>query len=173
MSTLRVLALDPGGTTGWFTYTAEVLPALDTPYRTHHDVKWASGHLGREEHHYQLYALLEMQAVQEFYIVCESFEFRNRARPGLDLSSKEYIGVVKTFIQERAKEPNAPVLVMQTAAVGKAFGSDKKLEKLGIQVCPPSRWPHMHINDAGRHLVRFLCTQLSDEVPHLLNQLRP
>ena len=168
MST-RIVALDPGGTTGW----AYVDIRDDGTLEFHH------GMLESQNHHNELrdllYGLLynlEGHRVVEYYnIVCESFEYRNASRPGLELVSVEYIGVMKLFCQEF----NIPYH-MQSASQGKirdkptAFVKPDNLKKLGL-------WsPNMiHAMDAYGHLLYFLINDQSKVnfaagALHLLNK---
>lgn len=143
---MKVIALDPGGTTGWCTYENQEIVNPDGETEVY-DERWVHGHLGPEEHHGQLYDFLGMQhSQQETYVVCESFEFRQKARTGLVLVSLEYIGVTKLFVRERRLQ-----LKMQTAAMGKGFVTDEKLRKMGLY---QPGWKHA--NDATRHLVYYL-----------------
>lgn len=163
--------MDPGGTTGWATYTADhmVDPTHvdgDSPSVGMHEFyneKWACGQIGPEEHHYKLDRLLSHMHTQEFVVVCESFEFRNldrRDRNNINLMSREYIGVVKRWHQ--ALEPegyNGPdvKLVLQTASLAKSFIPDsgpqanKKIREAGLW------YPNQkHAMDATRHLLWYL-----------------
>lgn len=150
----RVVALDPGGTTGWAKY--------DAKYRTEHDSgkpilveqNFEVGQLGPHEHHRDLYAALEHWHIHHFVVVTESFEFRQNDgnRMGIELISREYIGVTKLFGAER----KVPV-VLQTAGAAKKFVPDKgpdankKLKAMGWYT------PGMkHANDAARHLIYYL-----------------
>lgn len=143
----RVLALDPGGTTGWASYDAEIMPSLDGSTQEIIDHRLTVGQIGPDDHHSDLYALLERAHIHDFTVVCESFEFRqNRQRDNINLMSREYIGVVKLFQAERS----VPV-VFQTAGLAKGFVSDQKLKVM--------KWytPGMqHARDATRHLVYYL-----------------
>lgn len=148
----RVIALDPGGTTGWDTYSATRMVTPDGTVEWY-DEEWRCGQLGPGDHHDQLYALLEDQHVQHYAVVCESFEFRQgKQRDNLNLISREYIGIVKMF----AKERNVP-LHMQSAGMAKGFVPDKgpmrnkKLRVMGLWV--PGK---KHAMDARRHLVFYL-----------------
>lgn len=158
MTTYRVIALDPGGTTGWATYTATKMSVVDDDrmITEWYNPVWNCGQLGPEEHHDRLEALLESERVTDYTVVCESFEFRQgKQRNNLDLSSKEYIGVVKLF----KRRENVPT-VFQTAGQAKTFIPDKavgglvanqKLKVLGLY--HPN---HKHAMDAMRHLVTYL-----------------
>lgn len=146
MTTYRVLALDPGGTTGWATYTATVMHDPDGNAE-YYKQKYACGQFGPEEHHQQLYEFLESQRTSLYSVVCESFEFRQgRQRNNLNLMSKEYIGTLKTYSQIEQVS-----VVFQTAAVGKSFVDDKKLKVMGLWF-PRNK----HAMDAMRHLVTYL-----------------
>jgi hypothetical protein len=137
----RIIALDPGGTTGYAVLTVGHGNAMN----------WRQGHLGPDEHHKALWALLELQAVSQTAIVCESFEYRNNSRAGLVLVSAEYIGITKLFARER----NIP-LFFQTAAEGKCgdktFVRKEHLERLGLW--KGTKWKHAM--DATAHLVRWI-----------------
>jgi hypothetical protein len=144
-----VIALDPGGSTGWALYQAQLLV---TPGGTPewYDEKWLSGTLNQPDHHRTLYGLLEQHHTQQYHVVVESFEYRNKSRPGLELVSKEYIGVAKLFCQDR-KVP----YYSQTASQGKGLVKDYNLRNLGL-------WfggrESRHAMDAARHLVYWLVT---------------
>jgi hypothetical protein len=135
---MKILSLDPGGTTGWALYNSEV-PELESMFKC--------GQIGPEQHHEALWSLLVARTVD--LIVCESFQYRN----GLDkaeLISCEYIGIVMLF---KAKHPHIRV-VFQTAAQGKvtktSFVKERHLEKLGLYV------PRMkHAMDGYGHLLFY------------------
>lgn len=154
------VGLDPGGTTGWASYQANVLTNVPThPRGWWREEKWNCGQLDPPAHHNQLYTLLELRHTAEFHIVCESFEYRNESRAGLELVSKEYIGVVNLFVQQRGLHlPNDyPKVHYQTAALGKvsnkSFIQKRHLQTLGL-------WSPGHENrhamDAYGHLLYWL-----------------
>lgn len=160
MGTFRIIGLDPGGTTGWATYTADRINATSkvitssTPIYEYYDEQWACGQLDPHDHHYQLYSLLELQATEDSVIICEAFDYRNQAKPGLELISREYIGVVKLFSQER-KVP----YILQTASQGKvtkrSFVRKENLEKLDLWVSGgASKWNHAM--DAYGHILYYM-----------------
>lgn len=131
------IALDPGGTTGWVRYRP------NDPQGK----QFVCGQMGPLDHHSQLFAHLENSATSHYVVICESFEFRqNRQRDNINLMSREYIGVVKLFGQERHLS-----VVFQTAAMAKGFVSDEKLKVMGLWV--PG---HKHAMDAMRHLIYHL-----------------
>jgi hypothetical protein len=127
----RLLALDPGRTTG---YAAGL---LDSPVTR---IVYDQTKLTEN----QLFAMLE--EIKPDHIVCEEFEYRNRARSGLDLTPVKLIGVVSMYARS-----NSARLHMQSAARGKGHYSDSKLKKLGLyQAGKP------HGRDALRHLLHWL-----------------
>lgn len=136
---MRIVALDPGGTTGWASWgdDSQLVPGF------HHC------HLGPDEHHQTLYEMLHTYSPR--VIVCESFEYRRDQRDSVVLISREYIGVVKLWCSQN----NVP-LVMQTAATAKTFVNDTRLQTCGLMQTPKTRYPNMHINDAYRHLIHYM-----------------
>lgn len=134
--TTTILALDPGGTTGW---------AL-ARWGDEGDLKWHCGHIGPEEHHKELYDFLGMQQTDNYTIVTERFEYRNTSRPGLVLMSREYIGIVKLFHKERGGS-----LRFQNASQAKGFVKDRHIKELGL-------WSpgFQHAMDAYRHLLYYI-----------------
>ncbi len=149
----RIIALDPGGTTGWAMWQDEPFAGASGVWSN-----FVIGQIGPHEHHKELNDLLGLQQVHDYTIVCESFEFRKAEgfREGISLISREYIGVAKLFAAERMNRP----VVLQTAGMGKGFIPDKakdglaanaKLKILGLYT------PSMkHSNDAMRHLLYYL-----------------
>lgn len=137
----RIIGLDPGGTTGW--------AALTVGHQN--TMNWRQGQIGPQEHHQALWSFLELEAVANTIIVCESFEYRNTSRAGLVLVSNEYIGITKLFARER----NIP-LFFQTAAEGKCgdktFVRRVNLERLGLW--HGTKWKHSM--DATAHVVRWI-----------------
>lgn len=137
----RIVALDPGGTTGWAMVT----------YEDGKEPQYNCGMFRALEHHKELYDALGMWQTESYRIVCESFEYRNASRPGLVLSSVEYIGVMKLFCQER----NVPYH-FQSASQGKirdkpnAFVKPSNLKRLGLW--SPSM---VHAMDAYGHLLYY------------------
>lgn len=161
MGAFRIIGLDPGGTTGWATYTAGRLDARHAlsistvPIYEYYNEAWACGQLGPQEHHNELDSLLGLQQVEETIIVCEAFDYRNQSKPGLELISREYIGVMKRFCQERKV-----LYYLQTASQGKirkekSFVRKENLEKLGLWVSGgASTWNHAM--DAYGHILYYM-----------------
>jgi hypothetical protein len=162
----RILALDPGGTTGW-AYCDFNYPILD--YKTLSisldDFKFTSGHIGPGDHHSELFDFItglyrrNGPEIPDLELVCESFEFRqhinkDEAKTKVELMSKEYIGIVK-LIAEQCEIP----LAFQTASAAKHLVPDKgpqanvKLKQLGVYQ-PVTHW--VHAMDAMRHLLFYM-----------------
>jgi len=158
MSLPNILALDPGGTTGFCIYRP-VLQGLER------------GQIGPHEHHDELDNLLEqlfcscVNMGEELHIVCEQFEFRKteRHRDFINYIPREYIGVVKLFF----KKMRAPALQLhfQSASQAKGFWDDDKLKKLDLWV--PGK---THADDATRHYLYYRVFTLGDK--SLLYRLR-
>ena len=131
---IKVMAVDPGVMSG-FTY------ALIT-----------------DDQKLRVYPFQMPDAVDDFWrrlhkflpdiIVMEDFEFRGRARTGLNLFPVQLIGVAHLY--ELTEPTGRCQLVMQSAGVGKAYYTDvmlksKKLYKRGIP----------HGMDSLRHLMQW------------------
>lgn len=161
---MRLLSLDPGGTTGWVIWEGKEEGVFSRGgYR--------AGHMAEDkhDHHLELKDFIEFEHSLDLQIVCESFEYRQRQDlTTVSLVSKEYIGVLKLIEQER-KGTLLPV-VYQTAAKGKGFfgkkqGGDEKIRKLGLWL-PGQK----HAMDAMRHLLYYRVFGLGHI--HLLQALR-
>lgn len=130
-SLLRALSLDPGGTTGYAICAIDNVNSLR--------VGWDQARLSES-------GLMELlETVQPDVIICEDFEYRNRARAGLDLTPPRLIGVVKLYAQGNCK------LELQKAAVGKGHYSDQRLRSFDLY-----RRGIPHGRDALRHLLHWL-----------------
>lgn len=158
--TERIIALDPGGTTGWAMWQ-------DTPFgnAAQFDGLWSNitcGQLGPEPHHLALYELHEHMCTEHYTIVDESFQFRqmDNDRTGTNLISREYIGISRLFAAQRPREVQ---YLQQSPAQAKGFVSDEKLQIMGLWV-PGQR----HARDALRHLVFFLVNRR-----HMHNLIKP
>ena len=155
----RAVGLDPGGTTGWMQFDAKhdssgkILDYELTPL-----------HFGPQDHHEDLYAALEHSHIHNYHLVYESFEFRQndpRWQYGVNLMSREYIGVAKLFGQQRDLYGKKQIHAL-TAGQSKGFIPDKakngmaanaKLKAMGWYT------PSMkHANDAARVLATWLIT---------------
>jgi hypothetical protein len=138
MKLTKVVALDPGGTTGYATgLIEEGLMKVSTG-----QAKWD---------HIALYDNLKLSAPD--VIVCESFDFRQRIHKtqyGLELISREYIGVVNLYCQQRIREDKLIDLMMQKPSIIGGFYTNNVLKK--DKLYRPGR---DHANDACRHILHW------------------
>lgn len=139
----KIIAFDPGGTTGISMtslqdHAPECEPALPV---------FRAAQLGPKEHHVEVEDLLEREflGVGRRFVVVERFDYRNTSRAGLRLDSREYIGTIKGWARRRG----IPV-VLQSAAQAKGFVSDNILKELNLYTKA-----YRHANDAMRHMVYF------------------
>lgn len=140
----RVIAFDPGRTTGWAAYSALYIPGTTVEYFSE---TYTMGQLGPEDHHVRLNQLLGMQRVQNYTVVCERFEDRPAGTTSVDLKAKEYVGTIETFCEEE----DVP-LFRQMPAAAKGFVKDENLRRLGIY--HGKRWKHAM--DGQRHVLWYL-----------------
>lgn len=149
MTNFCIVALDPGGTTGWakFQATKMIEPNGDVRY---FDRQWTCGELNTNRHHQELYNMLGMFHTDIYHIVTESFEYRNLERPGLELVSREYIGVAELYCQQRGM-----LLQQQGANLGKITPKSfvKKHNLVRLALWTPG-WGHAM--DAYGHLLYYM-----------------
>lgn len=138
---MKLIAFDPGGTTGWCIVDYTPLGAFSSERFT------ACGQLG-DQHYVQLYDLLTVQRPN--IIVCERFDYVG-GKTNVDLMAKEYIGVIELWVRKNSP-PRLPV-VMQSRSL-KDFWDNDKLKKLGLY-----KRGMPHANDAIRHTLVWLQTQ--------------
>lgn len=124
---MRVIAIDPGGTTGW---------CLVDDNRVS-----STGQLSGA-HYAELYNLLGI--LEPSIVVCERFVHRSTF--GVDQVALEYIGVIKLFCQARELD-----LRMHTAAMAKQFWTDPKVKKIGLW-----KANQRHAVDAIRHALTYI-----------------
>lgn len=150
---MRIMGLDPGGTTGVAIYDDEAF------------CHWERYSLGPEPHHTDLF--YDLQGETE--IVYEDFIYQRREIDkgvSLSLVSVEYIGIIKLYEQD--SPPELPVtLVKQSPSNGKnsnSFWDDDKLKQLGL-------WTNVeHERDATRHILYYVSFTLNDR--RFLDQLK-
>ena len=141
---MKVLAFDPGGTTG--------IAFLN--WKSTENYKVQSSELGPQEHHVELWNLLHRMKPEA--IVCESFDYRVKSSkgtkmPGINLISRNYIGIIELYC-----ELNDVPLYMQSPSQGgggykhSGFWKNDKLKKLDLYKAPEGR---QHMADALRHLL--------------------
>jgi len=149
---MKILALDPGGTTGVAFWT---------------NGTWSFDQLTLDQHHLELEQLLDAYwlafADGLDLVICEDWD--NRAKADAKLISLEYIGVVKPWARRR----NA-ALVMQQAAK-KEWATNRVLSVLGV-ADPTAGSPHAR--DACRHIVVHLINKepMHPEVQKMFQALR-
>ena len=122
---MKIVALDPGVTTGWASRA-----------RDRYSTRQIIG-----EHHVELWDALYNFEPQ--VVVCERFTYQRRDK--VILKSVEYIGVVTLYCEQYGAN-----LVMQTPSQAKNLWTDTKL-KLVEQYKPNQP----HANDAMRHLLYY------------------
>jgi hypothetical protein len=165
----NVLALDPGGTTGW---ARAVLPGpiLPDDIINLEDILIETGQFGPEPHHRWVYGL-----VGDFYhdmkdcpleVVSEPFHYRQNVvgegegfRGKVELISAEYIGVIKLACAQLG----LTYYDRFTPGEAKRYVTDQKLELLGWLQEP--RHPMRHRNDALRQLVKYLIVKRGIQHP--------
>lgn len=145
MTDHKVLAFDPGGSSGW------ALCTFDDD-----DYKFDGGTLQIDDHHQQLRDLITN--CHPDIVIYEAFEFRQKAhsdyRKGLNLISREYIGVIRLTCQDlHITTRQQPAAYKDTNLVREA-----NLEKLGILRRP--LYPNRHYHDAAAHLVHYMIQTL-------------
>jgi hypothetical protein len=146
-----IIAIDPGGTTGWATYDNQ----LGEP-------RWRCGQMGPADHHIELMAMLETWHTQDFVLIGERFDFRGDDRSDINLMAREYIGVMKLFAQDRGVD-----VVWQWPFEGvgtKSFIQPSNLRNLGVWVAGgANKW--IHAMDAYRHLLYYMTAKPRSEIP--------
>jgi hypothetical protein len=85
-----------------------------------------------------------LEELQPDVIVYERFDYRNRARKGLELISRELIGVAELYTQQHPQV----ILHKQTASSVMSYYNDNRL-RLDLVYKPGKE----HANDAVRHLL--------------------
>lgn len=126
---IKVLALDPGITTG-------------IAFGTIHE---GTMYFAADQAELKCLGLWDLiSSYDPNIIVCESFEFRQgKQRGNLELYSRNLIGVIQLY-----HEMFKTKLVMQNAAQGKTFYTNEKLKQEGSYIKGKD-----HARDAIRHLL--------------------
>lgn len=138
--TMKIVAIDPGGTTGVCEYDTE-------------SEEMFQSQIGPDKHHKELYQLL--QALYPDVVVCERFNYQRRELDkgvSLVLVSREYIGVCELWTQT-----NEVPLAMQQPSCMKLF-PDYKLKRIGIY-----RPGMVHANDATCHLLYYMTVNMKSD----------
>lgn len=131
---VRAIAIDPGGTTGFCT-------AIEAPKNVPMSFLLKAFQLPDDcEDLWNRLADLKPDV-----IVCESFEYRQRSRAGLDLTPVKLIGIVELY-----EAKSGCKLYMQTAAKGKGYYTDVLLKKYDFY-----KRGLPHGMDALRHMLQW------------------
>jgi hypothetical protein len=139
---MRVVVLDPGGTTGW------------SRWSDNGGVSW--GQIGPKPHHLELEKFLFQSLYMDDYVgnkmvvVCERFD--NRGNAAAELVSLEYIGIVRLF----CKKTDTRLIDTQDAGSMKEWCKSNgvkyaKLKATGLYV--PGQ---PHATDSNGHLLSYL-----------------
>lgn len=152
---MRVLAVDPGGTTGW--------------------AYWADGSVAAGQDEFEAFT-----DVVDGWCACNSRESTRRTAPDVIVAERFTINQqtirhsqqttaleVIGFLRYVAHREGVP-FVLQTPADAKRFAQvgsskDARLDKLGWTKKPKVQWDHA--NDALRHLCLYLVKNKIIEVP--------
>lgn len=161
---MRIVALDPGRTTGVAIFSSASKTGLDF-HVSHLQIGPGPHHLELDEF---LYGQMQKSDRDGLIIVCEGFD--NRANPATELVSLEYIGVTKRFQQKYSRTVK---LEIQSPSQ-RIWTTNAKLVAWNWLIEPA--WPNRHANDGFRHLGYFLCNNRAMVPPalrmHMLRQLK-
>lgn len=138
---VRIIALDPGETTGWACWSALAVPGMPR-FSTGMSQSYTCGHLTRDS----LRGFLGNQRVATTIVVCERFDNRHNEK-NIDPAPIEVIGIIKEWCEE-----NDITLVMQSVGNAKHFVKDINLKRLGMW--HGKKWKHAM--DGFRHLVYYM-----------------
>lgn len=131
-----MLAIDPGGTTGYCKGSFDGETLLLQPGQE----RFTAGSLFN-------FILSEIPAYDEgkFYLIYERFDYRNKARPGLDLTAPKLIGVMDLIVEEEGL-----LCYPQMPAEAKGYWTDDQLKRFNVYVKGL-----IHGRDAMRHLLQW------------------
>lgn len=139
---MRLVGIDPGGTTGWAVWENRHLESFQFGPGPHHGVLWNN---------------LAGEFMKGSIIICEGFDPSDN--PAAQAISMEYIGVVKA-----ACDIFRMSLVIQPATF-KEWASNHKLKRWGVRY---TNWfTYRHEADARRHILHYICHN-----PHVPEDLR-
>lgn len=154
MTLVTVLALDPGGSTGWAMWRAEKLVNAEGIAEYYNEFT-TSGCFTDPDHHETLIALIELQRTEVFHLITESFINRPEKATQSELISRDYIGAMTLWCKQ-----NDVRLHQQSSALAKTFVTDKKLKAMGY-------WStNKHSRDALRHMLFYMINTL--QMTHLV-----
>src|SRR4051794_36590241 len=129
---IKVIAIDPGRTTG-FCYARLNTESQMMAYYPFQDMDDVDDMWTR------------LEAFKPDYIVMEDFEFRQKARAGLDMFPVQLIGIARFYELHTGTMTR---LFLQPAQQGKGYYTDPILKKKNLYVKAKP-----HAMDASRHLL--------------------
>jgi len=132
------MALDPGVTTG---YAIGSLTELASPCSYEFSLE-LNGQAKLSTRQLQL----TLSSIAPDIVIAEAFDYRNRARSGLELYSRNLLGVTEAWCESSNTKLTEP-----SAGYGLGFFDNAKLERLGIY-----RAGLPHAMDATRHLLQWM-----------------
>lgn len=163
----RIISLDPGGTTGWATFTATRTWEGDIPEFS--NIQYNCGQIGPYEHHKRLSEWLTATLLDRTIIVCETFHWRNSDVDKVEPIALEYIGVVKLFYNT-LKTERPLELYWQHPPEGKikkaSFVRKPHLYKLGLY-----KASQIHAMDAYGHLLYWVINKGGSELAEVRQSL--
>lgn len=140
---IKLLALDPGATTGVCIATIEGQDVLLEP---------SEGRISP----LGLYNILEtLTALYDFdtsvAVIYEDFQFRQGVRTGLDLTPARLIGIIELW-EERCASAIGFYCQQPSVQGAKAYWSDARLKELGVY------WAHGkgHARSATKHMLHWI-----------------
>lgn len=138
---IKAIAFDPGKTTGFATGEMEEgkRSVIDGPFWGPMMVQTAQALLSHGDIHQFL------ASYKPDYIICERFDFRNKARTGLELISREFIGIINLYCE---LNPDCTLVMQSPGQVLNGHFSPDKLKKLSLW-----RKDNIHANEACMHLL--------------------
>lgn len=148
---MKIVALDPGGTTGLAWINLD--PLLDDP-TVHHE------QIGPNEHHVEL--LNRLQQLRPDIMVYERFLYQQRDK--VNLISCEYIGVIKLYWRltcnshPKVAHLTHPVVLVKQTPAQMDFWTDNKLRAVDLYI--PGQ---PHAVDATRHLLYYMSFTRKDK----------
>lgn len=131
---LKAIAFDPGITTGWAIgeineTDGEMLVSMDQEKFSVSDV------------------FSRLEELEPDFIIYERFDFRNKARSGLELFSRELIGVFELYVQRNSR---CSIYKQSPGSVINGYFDRRKLVEAGVWT-PGAEY--IHSNEACMHLL--------------------
>jgi hypothetical protein len=151
---LKILWIDPGGTTGWASYRCEeVTTSFGTEY---FEEQWLTGELVGEDLHRKVKHLIELHHDERDYTLgYESWQIRKKngeTLDNMDFRALEYIGVIKLTWMEDSLPPVIYPIVSQTPSERK-FADKRKLDVFDLWSLTSGQ---KDARAAAQHLLTYL-----------------